>query len=149
MLELNKNTYVDIEYADAYVSSHYLSTDNIRLKWDETTEDDKAILLINACQNIETLKFVGRKYDKNQTLSFPRNSSNITPIEVKHAQIEEAISFFKNDDAWVAHTNGLKSESIDGINKVYNTELLQTRKLKSVKAHELLRGWFHGCFKIS
>lgn len=149
MLELNKNTYVNIEDANAYVSSHYLSTDSLRLKWEETNDEDKAILLINACENIEMLKFVGRKYDKNQQLSFPRNSCGTVPNEVRHAQVEEAISFFKKDDVLESYKQGLISESIDDVSKTYNTELLKSRKLKSIKAQELLRGWLHGHFKIS
>lgn len=149
MLELNKNTYVDIEYANAYVSSHYLSMDNIRLKWEETNDNDKSILLINACQNIEMIKFIGRKHNTNQVLSFPRNSFDTIPDEVKNAQVEEAICFFKKDDVWESYKSGLKSESIDDINKTYNTELLQSRKLKSTKAHDLLRGWMHGHFEVS
>ena len=148
MLELNKNTYVDIDGANNYVSSHYLSNDKTRLMWEETTENDKIVLLLNACQNIESLKFIGRKHDKNQSLSFPRNSSDEIPIEIIHAQVEEAIASFKKADAWEAYQNGLSSESIDDVSKTYNTEFLKSKKLRSQKAQDLLRGWLHGCFKV-
>ena len=149
MLELNINTYVSIDEANSYISSHYLSSDELRLKWEETSEEDKEILLINACENIERLKFIGCKYNKNQELSFPRNYSDIIPFVVKKAQIEEAISFFKKTDALDAYKEGLKAESIDDVSKTYNIELLSNRKLRSTKAEELLRGWLYGSFKIS
>ena len=148
MLEINKNTYVSIDEANSYISSHYLSSDELRLKWEETSEEDKEILLINACENIETLKFIGRKYNKNQELSFPRNFDSAVPFMVKKAQVEETISFFKKTDALDAYKEGLKAESIDDVSKTYNTELLNSRKLRSTKAQELLRGWLYGSFKV-
>ena len=84
--------YVDVQYADDYVSTHFLSTDSIRLNWESLADEDKEILLKRSFESIECLPYVGRKSNPNQTTAFPRCPFDEVPEEVKNAQVENAVS---------------------------------------------------------
>lgn len=149
MLELNKNTYVTLAEADEYISSHYLSSSVERENWDNLSEEDKEVLLINAADSFQNLKLRSKKKYSNQYLVFPR--SNFTEndlINLKNAQVEEALSYTMNNSIYDAYSQGLKSESIDSISKTYNTELLSKKQIKSEKAQKLFGRWLNGYFKI-
>ena len=66
------DTYVTVDEADAYAITHYRSTRPERLRWTALSEDDKTILLRDACSSMEQLPFQGRKAEIGQLLSFPR-----------------------------------------------------------------------------
>lgn len=61
------NSYVSIEYADNYFSARGFSL------WDEKTESEKEILLINSTDFIDiAFRWKGRKENPGQALNFPR-----------------------------------------------------------------------------
>ena len=37
--------YVDVTYADEYVATHFLSTDDLRFAWEGLSAEDKEVLL--------------------------------------------------------------------------------------------------------
>lgn len=84
--------YVDVSYADEYISKHFLSTDELRIGWEELTEEDKEVLLQRSFEAIECLPFPGRKTDPKQTTAFPRCPYTEVPEAIKNAQVENAIT---------------------------------------------------------
>lgn len=96
------DTYVTVAEAGTYIASHYRSTDQARTRWTGLPTEDKEILLVNACAELEQLPFHGRKAETGQLLSFPRfplrfGAAPEVPAKVKAAQIELAL--WLSDDA--------------------------------------------------
>lgn len=95
-MQVGTDSYVEIEAADAYIARHYTSSDAARLRWDALPDDDKEILLIQACAEIDALQLRGKKMSRDQLLAFPRRpfqDLDVTwaPDNVQHAQIELAL----------------------------------------------------------
>jgi len=97
MLEVGTNTYVSREYADEYITSRYKTNSKDRKRWEDLAEEDKEILLINACDELENLQWQGRTAVKGQAMAFPRlpfqygKTDEIAPLRVKQAQVELAL----------------------------------------------------------
>lgn len=71
MLVINENSYVTVEEADNYITSHFLSDDEYRVKWISLSVEDKETCLIRSTQALDNLKYIGRKKGA-QKLQFPR-----------------------------------------------------------------------------
>lgn len=84
--------YVDVAYADQYVTEHYVSTDETRQLWTSLSEDDKKVLLRISFEALETLPFVGRKSCPDQETMFPRFPFDYVPQAIMAAQIENALA---------------------------------------------------------
>lgn len=97
MLTIGTDSYITITEADEYISSRYRSNNKDRKRWQELTEEDKEVLLRNACAEMELLPFHGRKITREQKLAFPRlpyqygRVEEIAPLRVKQAQVELAL----------------------------------------------------------
>lgn len=94
--------YVDLEYADSYVETHFLSTDDLRLAWESLGEEDKAVLLQRSFESLESLPFTGHKLDPSQPNAFPRCPYSEVPEQIKAAQVENAVALSDestNEDA--------------------------------------------------
>lgn len=89
--------YVDLTYADNYVATHYLSTDDLRTGWENLSEADKEVLLLKSFESIDRLPFTGRKTKCNQDKAFPRWPSDEVPDDIKAAQVENALSLSNAD----------------------------------------------------
>jgi len=72
-----ENTFATLEEAEDYISSHYISSDTYKKKWDTLSDDDKRALLINSTDALNMLKYVGRNKSVGQSLQFPRCMSAI------------------------------------------------------------------------
>lgn len=84
--------YVTLEQANTYVATHYISTDNLRLGWEQLSDDDKRVLLLRSFETIELLPFSGRKAEVGQPNAFPRWPSTEVPGAIQNAQIDNALS---------------------------------------------------------
>lgn len=84
--------YVTLEQANTYVATHYVSTDKLRLGWEQLSVEDKEVLLLRSFETIELLPFSGRKTDAGQLNAFPRWPSTEVPGAVQNAQIDNALS---------------------------------------------------------
>ena len=86
--------------------------------WEEATEKDRSLALLEATQRIENLRFDGQKAVSTQTLSFPRKyvtQDNVVsptyitqtsiPANIIKACYEEAISVLSDDDQQLAFNN--------------------------------------------
>lgn len=136
---MNKIGYVSIEDANNYISSHYLSTDTKRDSWDKMSEEDKTVLLTQSLDIIENLSFIGRKTDKEQELSFPRNGSKVIPEKIKSAQIVGALSILDSDGTYEAIESGITSERVGNVSYTYS----KTNEIKKCRPemYKFLKGY--------
>lgn len=145
--------YVDVEYANSYVAQHLLSTDALRISWENTSLSDKEVLLRQSYGQLELLPFKGRKYSSEQTSSFPRWPSQEIPEIVKAAQVENALilsdgSIAEEDKFYAnlerhgvqSYSIGNLSESLGGATKAY--------ALVSSKASLMLKPFISGGYGI-
>lgn len=79
-ITVGTDTYITIADADTYAGLFYLPTEAKFLAWDAAEDSVKEILLRRATQSIEVMQYPGKKYDNDQTLSFPRVIPNVWPL---------------------------------------------------------------------
>lgn len=151
--------YVTLEEANAYVTDHFMSSNMTRVAWESLSDADKMVLLRNSYVAIEMLHFRGRKTDKAQPSAFPRWPSTDVPIQIKEAQMANAIVLAdesSQDD--IAHyeklrTYGVSSYRIGNLSETLNTSTESNSTssqmgIYSQEAMRLLSPWLGGGFKI-
>lgn len=125
------DSYVSLADADAYIVSHYRSTNAARKRWAALEEADKEVLLVQACAAMESLPYPGRKVSTSQALAFPRlplqyGNAQAPPAAILHAQIETAL--YLTDEAAQESASkrqslrdqGVTSYSIDDLSETYS-----------------------------
>lgn len=151
--------YVDVAYADEYVSLHFLSTDELRLSWEELSEEDKEVLLRRSFESIESLKFVGVKASPGQLLAFPRFPSREVPDAIKAAQVENAVSLSDSEASEDAAFYerlwqfGVESYSIGNLSEhtssgAWGRGSTTANGIVSAKAARLLQPFLSGSYSI-
>ena len=151
--------YVDLAYADEYVSLHFLSTDDLRFSWEALSDEDKEVLLRRSFETIETLRFTGVKTSPGQPYAFPRFPSTEVPEAIKAAQVENAISlsdssttedaaFYNKLWQWgvESYTIGNLSESISS--GAYGRGSMAVNGIVSTRASKLLQPFLSGSYVI-
>lgn len=152
-------SYVDIAYADEYVDTHFLSTDELRLNWEFLEELDKKVLLQRSFEAIECLPFVGRKTNPDQPNAFPRYPFEEVPEAVKHAQVENAVtlsdSSASEDAAFYEKLwqYGVESYSIGNLSErtssgAWGRNVASSSGVISSKAINLLKPFLNGSYNI-
>lgn len=86
------SNYMTVAEADAYVKTHYLSTDTLRTSWEALSEADKEVLLTVSTASINSMVWPGRKAKADQQNAFPRYPDTEAPSAVLAACIENALS---------------------------------------------------------
>lgn len=157
MLEISKNTYISREYADEYISSRYRSNSKDRKRWEELSEEDKEILLISACDGLESLQWQGRTATKGQAMAFPRlpfqygKTDEIAPLRVKQAQAELAL--WLSDDTRQSklskrqelQSQGVESFSIGDLSESYGEGVGEkSAPLLCLKVKNLISPYLNG-----
>lgn len=152
-------SYVDVAYADEYVATHFLSTDEQRLNWEALDNNDKEVLLQRSFESIECLPFVGRKTDPDQPNAFPRCPFEEVPEAVKHAQVENAVtlsdSSASEDAAFYEKLwqYGVESYSIGNLSErtssgAWGRNVAASSGVMSAKATNLLKPFLNGSYNI-
>ena len=151
--------YVTLSEADAYVATHYTSSDALRKSWEALSEGDRTALLTRSFQAIELLPFTGRKFESGQTNAFPRWPYKEIPEAVKWAQIENAVTksdASNEEDAkfyerlWMY---GVEQYSIGNLSErtstgSYSVNGAQATGVTSAIADRLLRPFLGGGYRI-
>lgn len=151
--------YVSLEEADEYVTTHYVEDSDERTYWEDLDDEDKEILLRNSFENIERLPFTGRKAKPSQDTAFPRYPATTVPLDVKYAQIENALTLANSAESeeiaqyeklWSA---GVTSYSIGNLSETvgsmtYGAGNFSQSGLSSAKAKKLLIPFLGGGFDI-
>lgn len=83
--------YVTVEEATEFITNFYTETDPAYQRWAELSEKGKEIYLRKGFYQIERLPFIGCKKDLTQPTQFPRCFQDEVPVEVKYAQISQAV----------------------------------------------------------
>lgn len=71
MLLVGENSFISLDEANEYISTHFVSDDEYRTKWEGLSDEDKEVWLIRSTQALNNLKYMGRKKGV-QKLEFPR-----------------------------------------------------------------------------
>lgn len=151
--------YVDVSYADLYVSTHFLSSDELRISWDKLSANDREVLLRRSFEVIETLPFVGRKVSKDQETAFPRWPSKEIPEAVKAAQVENAIALSDTSNMEDAafyeklYQFGVESYSLGNLSEhigsgSWGSGSAVSYGIVSARAIRLLQPFMRGSFEI-
>lgn len=151
--------YVDVAYADTYIAEHFLSTNELRVKWEALQETDKEVLLRRSFEAIEGLPFTGHKTDFSQPNAFPRCPSTEVPIAIKAAQVENAISLSDDNASEDAAFYeklwqfGVESYSIGNLSEktssgAWGRGSTTAHGIISAKASQLLQPFISGSYRI-
>lgn len=154
--------YVTIAEADLYINTHYLSTDSIRINWNNLSDEDKEVVLTVSADAIDSLPWPGRKLDPNQERAFPRYPDADVPIFIHEALIENAATVTdssSSDEALLyqrmwsygisSYRIGNLSETVGtaGGNSGLNVTMIQNG-IVSTKAQALLKPFLGGAYRI-
>ncbi|MFT3951183.1 MAG: hypothetical protein QM689_04415 [Oscillospiraceae bacterium] len=159
MLTIGTDSYITVADADGYISGHYRSNNLSRTRWEALPEEDREILLRQACAAIETLPFHGRKANPAQKLAFPRlpfqyGNAEDAPDSVKNAQAELAL--WLSDDTKQAEqaqrqelqAQGVTSFSVGDLSENYGATQTKSPAELCAKCAALLAPWLNGGFGI-
>lgn len=151
-------SYTTTLEADVYVSSHYLATDDKRVRWESLDEDSKQILLNKGEQVIDNLPLAGRKHLCTQPNAFPRDCDSEVPERVKYAEVELALAYsdtelIQSQEEYRRMIDyGISSYSIGNFSEsvlTYGKGSLQMQYgLVSSQAERYLADWLNGGFCI-
>ena len=151
-------SYCTVEQANEYVTSHYVSTDDARVRWEQLTDEDKSVLLNRAHDVIDAMPLTGRKTHVDQPDAFPRCPYKAVPTAVLSAECELALSM--SDEAANASLDeyrkmvdyGIQSYSIGNFSETllsYSKNSVEIKYgLLSSRAKQLLTPWLTGGFRI-
>lgn len=148
--------YVTVDEADQYVSKHFTSTDPARLAWESLDVEDKAVLLLNSFNTIESLVYVGRKAEPGQERAFPRQHETAVSQRVKDAQCANSVAAAcadTRDDAEFygkLHMFGIKGYSIGNLSETLSAES-STKFVAGLYSQETLRllaPYIYGGYRI-
>lgn len=141
MLEIGNNSYVDLEFANAYVEKYNIWNAPLRVHWSVLTDDEKESYLHASLSQIEKLKFIGRKVIMRQPLQFPRyiSQQNLVgcyhtfkfgiqdgttteiPIDVQEAQVENALGIISEQISAISDKQFMTLQSLGAVkNTKYN-----------------------------
>lgn len=148
--------YVTLAEANEYITTHYMSTEELRLGWEALADADRTVLLNRAFQSIELLPFRGRKLDATQQTAFPRWPVKEVPELVKYAQIEDALA--RSDSSLVAdemHYSRLRALGVSSYSVGSLSESLRepdnatgATQLSSTIAKKLLQPYLSGGYRL-
>lgn len=152
-------SYVDVAYADEYVATHFLLSDELLKGWEVLDNRDKEVLLQRSFEAIECLPFVGRKTKPDQPNAFPRYPFEEVPEAVKNAQVENAItlsdSSASEDAAFYEKLwqYGVESYSIGNLSErtssgAWGRNVVASSGVISAKAINLLKPFLSGSYNI-
>jgi hypothetical protein len=79
-LQVNVDSYVTLDDAEAYVKAYFKTTSPERTAWESASAEDKEISLRMSCQALNNLWYKGQKAIGGQPLAFPRTYSSYPGI---------------------------------------------------------------------
>lgn len=92
-----KNSYMTLEEANTIISSSFLSSSKEKQFWDNLSDDDKKILILNSTEIVDKPSFcyLGKKNSSEQNMEWPRvihGQYTDTPYSIKKGLILQLIS---------------------------------------------------------
>ncbi len=115
-IAVGENSYIDEAYLQQYADDRGLTI----------AAADLSVLLINAMDYLNAQQWKGTKTDEEQALDFPRDGSEVVPINIEKAQAVLAIEWDKGNDLQANIDRALKSEKIDVLEFEYMDNASET-----------------------
>lgn len=143
------DSYVTIDEANQYFSS-VLNSD----EWDAADDIKKEKALKMATRQIDRLPFAGRKLDINQSLEFPRTTTNTAftdgiPNSIAYATCEQALFLLKGGSKrQELQQQGVKSYSLGDLSETFSDNLSPAEKTICPEALSYLRRFLLGSVAI-
>lgn len=156
-LIVGTNTYITVKEADKLVENYFLEDDEVRLNYEELSDEDKNALLYRGCMDMQKLMYRGYKKDKSQKLAFPRvNRGGYESDEslVKLAQLLNSISFMQIDTNQLSSKTaemrraGIKNFTLGSFSVGLDGKSTIGQRSNSGSVEELLPMWLVGGVKI-
>jgi len=163
MLEIGKNTYIDVAGADWYISTVYAGNQQVTDFWDNLTGDAKEKYLQLAMEIMESQKWTGHRKFTLQETEFPRVNRETSQIGGSFtgdinptwgdAQVEILVGIIDipsnagRSARLVRQREGVVSFSLDGFSETYDKSM-RGEELESIskRAYMLLRRWLSGSY---
>ena len=115
-ITVNSNSYVTLEEANEIIEGVY---DN--KEWQNLTNEQKTVALINAAKKIDNMYFKGKKLSDNQEMQFPRDWETDVSEKVKMAQCYEALEICRyNYSRAKEQSAGVVSRSMESVSVTYS-----------------------------
>jgi hypothetical protein len=159
-MQVNKDSYVTLDEANAYINSRYPSKSKDATRWASLSDEDKEAYLLTACAQLELLPWQGRAASSDQPMMWPRLPyqylrANGAPDPVKDAQIELAL--WLSDEAKRSkqgmrrelQEQGVTSFSLDGLSETYADTVAQPVTLACEKAKTLVSRYLSGSYQTA
>jgi hypothetical protein len=159
MIEVDKNSYVDLIFAANYIDDSYRLFDDLACRFRVLSDTEKESYLINSCRQINKLVMQGKPVNRGQPLAFPRMlcfREYEVPIEVKQAQVENALGLLKEEFTRRSTEQINMMSSLGAMQNIkYNKReqgdvglgmvtAVKIKRLASKRAEELLNPWIGG-----
>jgi len=146
--KIDSNSYVSLEYAGDYFTSHGVST------WSGKTNTEKEVMLIKATDYIDNIfDWLGKKSTKEQALNFPRTDLydkdgyevDAIPTNLKNAVCEAVLVVLQDKDLFKSESeNGaVISEHIGSLSFTYDV----SQKIKDSTLYESINTRLRGLFR--
>lgn len=162
-LTVDENSYISLADAESYFEERLNAS-----VWDNADDTTKKKALITATKHIDYYNFIGRKYQEDQELEFPRSyfhkiepfyrydqelQDGEKPQELLDATCEEALALIDLDTQLdKRQRQGIESESIGDTSRSYSEavikEKLGSRSLVSPEAKSLLRPFIKSTVRL-
>ena len=172
-ITVGTDTYISIADADTFVAANYLTTEAKYIAWDALADAAQEIYLKRATKAIEAIPVPGLKYDTDQALNFPRETTAFVPVRryeydyfyassgevpqaVIDAEVEEALeaaSPSTDTTKFEANNSNLKSFSISKLSETYKDNAASKNSgtamhLKSINAQTIMSRYVAGGFAV-
>ena len=157
MLQVGVDTYITIEEMNQYVTTHFVSSDALRVQWEATSEEDQEVWLRRAFDQINSLPYTGRPKNPKQKLPFPRHGQ-VDFLNVKYAQAEQAIAITDTveqqeiNDRLRLRRAGVTEYRIGDLQEKFNGQIPSASNGTffglAEKAYSYLSKWLRGGYKV-
>ena len=145
------NSYISLDDANNYVKQLRMSTDKGRKKWEQLSDEDKAVLINKYTIEVDNLPYFGKRVSTEQSLGFPRIISGRyleCPYQVRICIVEMSLLELEYDstDSSELIKQGIKSFTDGGGGKVEHFE--HALHLLDTKVADAKRKWLNNFVKV-
>lgn len=158
ILTVGTNSYVTLEEADSLITDTKRAYHPLRVAWTALDSNEKSQLLSRSAKELDTLNFIGRKFNFTQKMAFPRIRSGATPFILSHnplyvmhnedaSQIPEVVKQAQVENALALLQERIKKSSNLTFLQELGVAVPDTERkgsIASVYAEQLLQGWIGG-----
>lgn len=144
------NSYISLDDANNYVKQLRMSTDKGRKKWEQLSDEDKAVLINKYTIEVDNLPYFGKRVSTEQSLGFPRIISGRyieCPYQVRICIVELSLLELEYDstDANEHVKLGIETYKIKDASVTYRED---AGNILSGKVMDAKRKWLNNFVKV-